>query len=70
MVARFGNLVDDVRRLSTEEKEELKFLIEKYLLEERRDEIYENYQESLRELRAGKLRFSHDLNKLKKSLAS
>jgi len=70
MVARFGNLVDEVRRLSTEEKEELKFLIEKYLLEERRDEIYENYQESLRELRAGKLRFSHDLNKLKKSLAS
>jgi len=70
MIVRFGNLVDEVRKLSTEEKEEPKFLIEKYLLEERREQIYENYQESLKELRAGKLRFSRDLNKLKKSLAS
>jgi hypothetical protein len=70
MIARFGSLVDNVRRLSMEEKEELKFLIEKYLVEERREKIYQNYQESLKSLRAGKLRFSHDLNKLKKSLAS
>jgi hypothetical protein len=70
MVARFGSLGDDVRRLSTEEKEELKFLLEKYLVEERRQEIHENYQQSLKELRAGKLRFTHDMNKLKKSLAS
>ena len=70
MEARFGNLVDKVRRLSMEEKEELKFLIEKYLVEERREEIHGNYQESLKEFRAGKLRFTHDLNKLKKSLAS
>ena len=69
MVARFGNLVEDVYKLSTEEKQELKFLIDKYLLEERRDEIYKNYQESMKELRAGKMRFSHDLDKLKKSLA-
>lgn len=69
MVARFGNLVEDVYKLSIEEKQELKFLIEKYLLEERREEIYKNYQESLKALRTGKLRFSHDLDKLKKSLA-
>lgn len=70
MVARFGSLVDEVHRLSIEEKEELKFLIEKYLVEERREEIYKNYQGSLKAFRTGKLRFSHDLNKLKKSLAS
>jgi flagellar motor switch protein FliG len=69
MVAHFGNLVDEVRKLSIEEKEELKFLIEKYLAEERRKEIYDNYQESLKESRAVKLHFSHDLNNLKKSLA-
>ena len=45
----FAEVVEEVKSLSTEEKLELQTLIEKYLLEERRQEIYENHQASLNE---------------------
>ena len=35
----FDNLVEEIKSLSTEEKEELEFLLEKFLIEERREEI-------------------------------
>lgn len=65
MSQKYSILVEEVKRLSTEEKEELKFLIEKYLIEERREEIFKNYQESKREIEEGRLEFSNDIEKLK-----
>ena len=64
----FNELVENIKTLSSEEKEGIKFLIEKYLVEERREEIYENYQKSLEELSRGKLAFSNDVKKLKKMI--
>lgn len=64
----FNELVENIKTLSNEEKEEIKFLIEKYLVEERRKEIYENYQKSVKELHKGKLVFSNDVTKLKKMI--
>jgi hypothetical protein len=61
----FAEVVEEVKNLSTEEKLELQILIEKYLAEEKRQEIYENYQASLNELKEGKLVFSSDLSVLK-----
>ncbi|MBV9211125.1 MAG: hypothetical protein JOZ52_10875 [Acidobacteria bacterium] len=61
----FAEVVEEVRNLSTEEKLELQTLIEKYLAEERRQEIYDNYQASLSEVNEGKLIFSSDMSKLK-----
>ncbi len=61
----FAEVVEEVKNLSTEEKLELQTLIERYLAEERRQEIYENYQASLNELNEGKLVFSSDANMLK-----
>jgi hypothetical protein len=61
----FAEVVEEVKNLSTEEKLELRTLIEKYLTEERRQEIYENYQASLSEMNEGKLVFSNDVNVLK-----
>ncbi len=61
----FAEVVEEVKNLSTEEKLELQTLIERYLAEERRQEIYENYQASLNELKEGKLVFSSDANMLK-----
>ena len=66
----FEALVENVRICSTEEKEELKFLLERALIEERRDEIKENGCRSMEELKRGKLKFSSSISKLKKSLAS
>ncbi|MDQ3252324.1 MAG: hypothetical protein M3R15_00205 [Acidobacteriota bacterium] len=65
----FAEVVEEVKNLSTEEKLELQTLIEKYLAEERRQEIYENYQASLNELKEGKLVFSSDANMLKGMLS-
>ena len=64
MSSNFSNLVEEVKKISSEDKEELKFLIEKYLIEERRKGIYQNYKESLSELNDNKLDFSSDINKL------
>jgi len=66
----FEALVENVRTCSTEEKEELKFLLERALIEERRDEIKENGRRSMEELKRGKLKFSSSISELKKSLAS
>ncbi|MCF6155363.1 MAG: hypothetical protein E3K36_08945 [Candidatus Brocadia sp.] len=68
MGQKYSALVEEVKKLSTEEKEELKFLIEKYLIEERREEIFKNCQESAREIEEGHLEFSNDIERLKEML--
>ncbi len=65
----FAAVVEEVKNLSTEEKMEMQTLIERYIAEERRQEIYENYQASLSELKEGRLVFSSDVNALKGMLS-
>lgn len=62
---RFNDLVENIKSLTTEEKEEIKFLLERYLIEERMEEIYENYQDSIKEFKEGKLVFSDKIDELK-----
>lgn len=61
MNGAFVDVVEDVKRLSTEEKQELKDLLDNYLVEERRNEIFENYERSKSE----DLSFSGDIGELK-----
>ena len=70
MSASFEVLVEQVRTCSVEEKEELKFLLERALIEERRREIRANHRRSLDEVKRGKLKFSSSVSDLKKSLAA
>ena len=65
MSASFADIVEEVKALSVPEKEELRTLIEKYLIEARREEIYDAYASSVTELEQGKLRFSNDTDELK-----
>ncbi len=65
---RYDSLIETIKSLSLEEKEELRFLIEKYLIEERREKIYNNYQDTLNEAREEKLEYSNDVNKLKRMI--
>lgn len=58
MSKKYNILVEEVKRLSTEEKEELRFLIEKYLIEERREEFLKNYEESKKKIEEGHLESS------------
>jgi metallophosphoesterase superfamily enzyme len=70
MSPSFETLVEQVRTRSTEEKEELKFLLERALIEERRREIRGNHRRSLDEVKRGKLKFSSSIADLKNSLGS
>lgn len=70
MAQDFSKVVEDVKQLSTAEKEELQELLRSYLIEERRREIEENYHASLDEVREGAITFSRDPEVLRKSLTN
>ena len=62
----FANLVEHVQRLPLDEKQELWELLENYLREERRNSVYQSYQEA-REVQ-DILSFSSNINELKRRL--
>jgi phosphopantothenate synthetase len=69
MSHNFAEIVEEVKQLSTEEKEELQDLLEKYLIDERRHEIYKNHQTSLKELHENRINFSSNVDELKEMLS-
>jgi hypothetical protein len=68
MSTSFADIVEEVKTLSIQEKQDLHQLIEKYLIEARRDEIYDSYARSTEELNQGKLEFSSDTDSLREML--
>ena len=65
---KFNEIVDKVKGLAYQEKEELKLLLDKYLVEERREEIETSYRETQKEYKESKLIFSSDIDKLKEQI--
>lgn len=68
MNTSFAGVVEDVKQLSLNEKQELKDLLESYLIEERRQEIYENGEQSRRESENSQLKFTSNTNQLMQML--
>ncbi len=68
MNTSFAGVVEDVKQLSLNEKQELKDLLESYLIEERRQEIYENGEKSRRESENSQLKFTSNTNQLMQML--
>lgn len=64
----FSEVVESIKILSTEEKEEIKSLIDHYLIEGKREEIYQNYLVSQQREKEGKLNYSSEINELMNSL--
>jgi hypothetical protein len=64
----FSDLVETVKDLSIDEKEELQMLLKQYLREERREEIHENFKSAREEEKRGELKYSADINELKRSI--
>jgi hypothetical protein len=64
----FSEVVEAVKKLSWEEKEEIKSLVEHYLIEEKRAEIYQNYLISKEKKQEDKLNFSSDVDELMNTL--
>ncbi len=62
----YTKLINEIQNLAHEDKENLKDILEKYLIDERRDDIYNNFQKAANELKEGKLKFTDSINGLKK----
>lgn len=64
----FADIVEEVKTLTIQEKQDLHQLIENYLIEARRDEICDAYALSVSELDLVKLEFSSETDELKEML--
>ena len=62
----FSDVVEAIKQFSADEKQEIQLLLQQYLREERREEIYENFQSAQIEQQNGELKFSANLSDLKK----
>jgi ectoine hydroxylase-related dioxygenase (phytanoyl-CoA dioxygenase family) len=65
---RFVDIVEDVTSLSVKEMEEIKNIIEKLLIEKKREEILKSIEEAKKEAKEGKLKFYDNSNDLMSSL--
>lgn len=61
----FSDVVEAIKELSIEEKQQLQQLLQQYLREERRTEIYNNFQAAQIEEKNDELKFSSNLDELK-----
>lgn len=62
----FAEVLEDAKELNLSEKEELIQILDKIIAEERREEIYQNYQNSLQN--SEKRQFSSDIATLRQRL--
>ncbi len=53
----FAAIIEEVKKLSRAEKEDLHAMLDKILAEERRSEILNNHQQSMKELKKGRIKF-------------
>ncbi|MEH2011089.1 hypothetical protein [Nostoc sp.] len=61
----FSDVVEAIKSLSSEEKLEIKLLLQQYLREERCEEIYQNFQAAQVEQQNSKLKFSSNMDELR-----
>ncbi|MDZ8189641.1 MAG: hypothetical protein RMX96_32990 [Nostoc sp. ChiSLP02] len=61
----FSDVVEAIKSLSTEEKLEIQLLLQQYLREERREEIYHNFRTAQVEQQNGELKFSSNIDELR-----
>lgn len=58
----FSDVVEAIKNLSTEEQAEIQLLLKQYL----REEIFENFKSAQDEQQKGQLKFSSNINELRK----
>lgn len=61
----FSDVVETIKSLSTDEKQELQLLLKQYIREERREEVYENFKLAQLEQQKGELKFYANINELR-----
>ncbi len=61
----FKDVVEVIKNLSPDEKQEIQWLLNQYIREDRRQKIYDNFQLAQVEEQKGELKFSSNLNELR-----
>ena len=61
----FSDVVEVIKGLSTDEKHEVQLLLQQYLREERREEMYANFKSAQVEQQKGELKFSSNIQILR-----
>ena len=64
----FADIVEKVRKLTTDELDELELIIQRDRIEKARKKFLRDHKKALAEDRAGKLKFSSDIDFHKKQL--
>ena len=67
-VLQFNSLIDTIYNLSLEDKVEIKNLLEHNIADSRREEIVDNFKKSQDNYKSGKLKFSSDIDELKRMI--
>ena len=61
----FNDVVEVIKSLSTDEKQEIQLLLNQYIREQRRDQIYDNFKLAQVEQQKGEMKFSSNINELR-----
>lgn len=61
----FSDLVEAIKIISADEKQEIQLLLKQYLREERREEISENFKSAQVAQQKGLLKFSANIHELR-----
>jgi len=64
----YSALIEEIQSLPTEDKIEIRSLLDKYLIEERRKEIFRNHLDAIDIAKKGELKFTCDTDELMKML--
>ncbi|HEY9851683.1 MAG TPA: hypothetical protein V6D28_19585 [Leptolyngbyaceae cyanobacterium] len=64
----FNDVVEVIKNLSTDEKQEIQLLLKQYIREERREEIYNNFKLAQIEQQKGELKFSSNIKELRQMI--
>jgi hypothetical protein len=64
----FNQVVEAIKSLSTDEKQEIQLLLNQYIREERRDDISNNFKLAQAEQQQGKLKFSANISELRQMI--
>jgi hypothetical protein len=64
----FADIVEKVRKLKTDELDELELIIQKDRIEKARRKFLRDHKKALAEDKAGRLKFSSDIDFMKKQL--
>ncbi|BAT52706.1 hypothetical protein NOS3756_16470 [Nostoc sp. NIES-3756] len=64
----FSDVVEAIKSLSFEEKQEIQLLLQQYLREERRQEIYDSYKKAKLEEKNSNLKFTTNIYQLKQMM--